>query len=121
MKRRAFLQRAAITMSALVAAAGTSFRTGKVQAAESAESSSTATRDDVPKVGILVFEGVQIIDFAGPYDVFGEAGYDVFTVAATKGPLTTVMNLSITPRYSFADAPQPDVLLIPAATLANGC
>jgi len=70
-----------------------------------------------PRVAILVFEGVQIIDFAAPYEVFGEAGYDVFTVGATKVPIETNMHLTITPRYSFADAPKPDVLLLPGGNI----
>ncbi|HEY4214625.1 MAG TPA: DJ-1/PfpI family protein [Steroidobacteraceae bacterium] len=72
-----------------------------------------------PRVAILVFPGVQIIDFAAPYEVFGEAGYDVFTVGATREPLNTNMHLTITPRYSFADAPRPDVLLVPGGNI-NG-
>ena len=70
-----------------------------------------------PKVAILVFPGVQIIDFAAPYEVFGEAGYDVFTVGAAREPVSTNMHLTITPRYSFADAPRPDVLLLPGGNI----
>ena len=70
-----------------------------------------------PKVAILVFPGVQIIDFAAPYEVFGEAGYDVFTVGATREPVSTNMHLTITPRYSFADTPRPDVLLLPGGNI----
>ena len=78
---------------------------------------SSAAIQAQPKVAILVFEGVQIIDFAAPYEVFGQAGYDVFTVAASTAPLNTNMNLVITPRYSFANAPKPDVLLIPGGSI----
>jgi putative intracellular protease/amidase len=117
--RRAFLRRAAFTVGALGAAAGTSFRTGKVRAAESGENHPMPTREAVPKIGILVFEGVQIIDFAGPYEVFGEAGYDVFTIGASRSPLNTVADLTITPRYSFADAPQPDVLVTPGGNVGQ--
>ena len=70
-----------------------------------------------PKVAILVFEGVQIIDFCGPYEVFGQAGYDVFTVAATPAPLLTAMKLRITPTYAFGASPKPDILLIPGGDI----
>ena len=33
------------------------------------------------KAAIFVFDGVQIIDFAGPYEVLGQANIDAFTVA----------------------------------------
>src|SRR5262249_9100003 len=39
---------------------------------------------DRKRVAILVFEGVQIIDFSGPYEMFGASGAEVFTVAAAK-------------------------------------
>ena len=65
------------------------------------------------KVAILVFDGVQIIDFTGPYEVFGSADFDVYTVAEKKDPVTTSMRLTVVPKYTFADAPQPDVLVVP--------
>jgi hypothetical protein len=43
----------------------------------------------------------------------------VFTVGATKAPINTNMNLTITPRYSFADAPKPDVLLTPCGDIGD--
>jgi putative intracellular protease/amidase len=64
-------------------------------------------------VGILVFDDAEIIDFTGPWEVFGAAGFDVYTVAATKTPITTAMGMTVVPRYTFADAPQPAVLLVP--------
>jgi putative intracellular protease/amidase len=64
-------------------------------------------------VAILVFDGVEIIDSMGPYEVFGAAGCDVYTVAATKDPVTSAMGLKVVPAYTFADAPQPDVLVVP--------
>ncbi len=68
---------------------------------------------DQKRVAILVFTGTEILDFTGPYEMFGAAGCDVYTVAATKDPITTAMGLTVVPKYSFADAPQPDVLVVP--------
>ncbi len=65
------------------------------------------------KVGILVFNGVQIIDSMGPFEIFGAAGFAVATVAETADPVTTSMGLTIVPAYSFADAPRFDVLVVP--------
>jgi len=65
------------------------------------------------KVAILIFDGVQIIDFTGPYEVFGSADFDVYTVAETTAPVTTSMRLTVVPKYTFANAPQPDVLVVP--------
>lgn len=65
------------------------------------------------EVGILLFDGVQIIDFSAPYEVFGAAGFGVVTVSADGRPVTTAMGLRVTPDHSFADAPPFDVLLVP--------
>jgi len=71
------------------------------------------------KVALLVFTGVQIIDYTGPYEFFGAAGFDVYTVAESKEPITTAMGMSVLPKYSFADVPQPDVLVVPGGGI-NG-
>ncbi|HKV09023.1 MAG TPA: DJ-1/PfpI family protein [Thermoanaerobaculia bacterium] len=66
-----------------------------------------------PTVAILVFEGVQIIDFTGPYEVFGQAGFSTITVAPSAGPIHTSMGLEVTPSHTFANAPEADILLLP--------
>jgi len=65
------------------------------------------------KVAILIFNGTEIIDYTGPWEVFGAANYDVYTVAETKEPVTTAMGMKVVPSYTFGDAPQPDILLVP--------
>jgi putative intracellular protease/amidase len=65
------------------------------------------------KVAILIFNGVQIIDYTGPFEVFGQAGLDVFTVSTSTNPITTSMGMKVIPKFSLEDAPQADVLLIP--------
>lgn len=64
-------------------------------------------------VAILMFDEVQIIDFAAPYEVFGQADYDVFTVSESGESITTALGLSVTPRYSFKTMPQADAILVP--------
>ena len=71
------------------------------------------------KVGIVIFNGVEIIDYTGPWEVFGTADYEVYTVAGTKEPVTTAMGMTVVPKYTFADAPQPDVLLVPGGDVAG--
>jgi putative intracellular protease/amidase len=68
-------------------------------------------------VGILIFTGVEIIDYTGPYEVFGAAGFNVYTVAETRDPITTAMGMSVVPKYTFADAPKPDVLVVPGGAI----
>jgi len=65
------------------------------------------------KVAVVLFNGVEIIDSMGPYELFGAAGYNVYTVAKSKDPITSAMGVTMVPKYSFADAPQPEVLVVP--------
>lgn len=71
------------------------------------------------RVGILLFDGVQIIDFAGPYEVFGDAGFGVTTVSHDGAPVTTAMGLKVTPDTDFASAPAFDVLLVPGGDVGD--
>ncbi|HET8948759.1 MAG TPA: DJ-1/PfpI family protein [Candidatus Polarisedimenticolia bacterium] len=70
-------------------------------------------------VAILVFNGVQIIDYTGPYEVFGQGGYRVFTVAEEKKPLRTAMGMTVVPEYAFADAPKADILVVPGGDVSG--
>jgi putative intracellular protease/amidase len=65
------------------------------------------------KVAILIFNNVAMIDYAGPYEVFSHAGYNVYAVAVTKHSIRSEEGLEVVPKYSFADAPQADILIIP--------
>jgi putative intracellular protease/amidase len=68
-----------------------------------------------PRIAILVFDSIQLFDFMGPYDVLRRDN-DVYLVSE-KPVIETyggaVPSLKITPQYTFANAPQPDVLVIP--------
>jgi putative intracellular protease/amidase len=65
------------------------------------------------KVAILIFDNVAMIDYAGPYEVFNHAGYNVYAVAATKHSIHSEEGLEVVPKYSFDDAPQADIVVIP--------
>lgn len=71
-------------------------------------------------VAILIFEGVEPLDVVGPYEAFicaqdadGREAFDVGLVAATAAPVTGEGRFVMTPRWSFADMPVPDILLVP--------
>lgn len=67
-------------------------------------------------VAILLFSHAQVLDYAGPYDVFTSAGsknFNVYTVGATKAHIITMPNLSVNPQYSILNSPKPDILIIP--------
>jgi len=65
---------------------------------EQGSAAAVPARDDRRKVAILIFNGVEIIDSMGPYELFGAAGYDVYSVAETKEPVTSAMGMTMVPK-----------------------
>jgi putative intracellular protease/amidase len=74
-------------------------------------------------VAIVLYEGVEILDFAGPAEVFHAAGrfgragteraFRVYTVAASREPITSQGFVRIVPEFTFEDAPAPDLVVFP--------
>lgn len=71
------------------------------------------------QVGIILFDGVEIIDFGAPYEVFGSAGFGVTTLSADGKAVTTAMGLKVMPDRAFAGAPAFDVLLVPGGDVGD--
>lgn len=74
----------------------------------------------IRNVAILIFDDVEVLDFAGPFEVFGVAGHSqnekpfhVYTVAERIGTISARNGLNINPTYSLHNCPQPDILLVP--------
>jgi len=76
-------------------------------------------------VAIYLFPDAEVLDFAGPYEVFTTASrvfrrerprlpepFTVFTVARETGSVTARAGLVVQPDYTFANHPPMDVLLI---------
>lgn len=68
-------------------------------------------------VGILLFPGVEIIDFTGPYEVFEAAGAKVITITEDGKPITAGGSLKITPDYSFDNFPGADIIVLPGGNV----
>jgi transcriptional regulator GlxA family with amidase domain len=66
--------------------------------------------------GILLFDDMEELDFAGPLEVFAMAkkeGDRVVTIAETEGPVRGNLGLRVLPDHTIADAPPLDVLVVP--------
>lgn len=80
-------------------------------------------------VAIMVFEEVEVLDFAGPYEVFSVAGLEMpkrpyapfftYTVGLTEQTVSTTGGLRVTPHYSYQNCPAPDILLVPGGNGAR--
>ena len=74
-------------------------------------------------VAIVLWNGAEILDWAGPAEVFAAAGniaehagaraFNVYTVSKTKDPIVTQGFVDVQPDYSITDAPKPDVVVFP--------
>ena len=75
-------------------------------------------------VAFVISKGAVVIDFAGPWEVFEnatipgrdmmESAFEVYTVAETLEPIRASGGLKVVPNYTFQNAPQPKLIVIPA-------
>jgi putative intracellular protease/amidase len=74
-------------------------------------------------VAVLVFDHMEILDFAGPAEVFdmvaGSRAFNVYTVAETDRPIVSQGFVKITPQYTIANCPAPDVVVIPGGNTTD--
>lgn len=71
-------------------------------------------------VTILLFDEIEVLDFAGPFEVFGVASklqdnqpFNVVTVATSRATIRAVNGLKLLADYTLEDCPLPDVLIVP--------
>jgi transcriptional regulator GlxA family with amidase domain len=74
------------------------------------------------RVVILLFDDVEVLDFAGPFEVFSLAGrragrgdpvFTVSTVAASRGPIVARNGLTVVPHFTIADCPPAELFVVP--------
>lgn len=77
-------------------------------------------------IGILIFDGVDLLDSGGPYEVFltasrlavrdGEAPpFEVLTIGLERAPVTSYGGLALIPQVTVAEVDRLDVLIVPGA------
>ena len=69
-------------------------------------------------VAVLIYEKVDLLDIAGPFDVFAVSSnwgkdFNVYTVGEEQRPVKTVSGLTLYPKYSFDNCPVADILIVP--------
>lgn len=74
-------------------------------------------------LAILIFDDVEVLDFAGPFEVFSVTNelndyklLNVFTVALTKDPVVAKNGLKVIADYTLDNCPGPDCLIIPGGS-----
>ena len=71
-----------------------------------------------PTIGILIFDGVEELDFVGPWEVLASAalerpGTRVLLIAERDGPVTCAKGMRVLPDATTEDSPRLDVVLVP--------
>ena len=77
------------------------------------------------RVAIYIFPNMEVLDFAGPFEVFTTASrvhglrnpdqpalFEVYTIAQSAGAVQARAGLRVLPDYTFASSPQPNLLLV---------
>ena len=65
-------------------------------------------------IGMLLFPNFTLLDFSGPYEVFGRLpGARCYIVAANLEPVRTDQGIKVTPDTSYANAPALDLIFVP--------
>src|SRR5262245_51735724 len=75
------------------------------------------------RAAFLISDEATVIDFCGPWEVFQdvmlhEGGmrhpFKLYTVAESRKPVRVTGGMQIVADYTLEDAPQPDILVVPA-------
>ncbi|WP_041962945.1 DJ-1/PfpI family protein [Sulfurospirillum cavolei] len=82
------------------------------------------------RIGIYIFDQVEVLDFAGPFEVFTtatrvflkhekgtNAPFEVVTIARTKAAIRARAGLVIAPDFTIDNHPKLDALLIPGGVV----
>ena len=77
------------------------------------------------RVGILIFHDVEVLDFAGPFEVLSvtrldearrreePSPFEVLLVADQAGPVTTTGGMQVIPHHTLESCPPLDILVVP--------
>jgi transcriptional regulator GlxA family with amidase domain len=80
---------------------------------------------DRKRVGIVLFENIEVLDFCGPFEVFSAvrlnedkrrekpSPFEVLLVAEHPDPVVTTGNMRVIPHSTFANCPRLDILVVP--------
>ena len=77
------------------------------------------------RVGIVLFENIEVLDFCGPFEVFSvthlneerrreePSPFEVLLVAEKNDPVVTTGGMKVIPDHTFESCPKLDILVVP--------
>ena len=97
-----------VSVLLLLALASGRSRAADPPAADAHEPASPGT------VAFVLTDNANVIDFAGPWEVFQDTSFNLYTVSDSLNPVSMTGGLQVVPHHTFADAPAPDVVVVGA-------
>ena len=81
-------------------------------------------QSDLKNVAIFIHDGVEILDFAGPGEVFAatrtdRGAFNVYTVSISTEPIMSQGFVKIIPEFDLQTAPQPDIIVLPGGNTGS--
>lgn len=126
MKRREFISQSAGLGVVIATTSVPNVLAGNFLTSEKASKLAAPVKGKIP-VAFAISDGVTVIDFAGPWEVFQDVmmpqrgpdhddhmPFELFTVSEKTEVLAGSAGLKLVPDYTFDSAPQPKVIVVPA-------
>lgn len=128
MERRQFLSTGAAATTAILSGASGPARAEEATAKPKPVPDELKLRpsEDTMDVAFCISQGSNVIDMAGPWEVFQDvtvgtrSPFRLFTVSEKKDPVRATGGLHLIPDHTFADAPMPRVVVVPAIRGTEG-
>lgn len=76
-------------------------------------SAQPVNREGKMNVALFVPNGAELLDFAGPGEVFSNAGFNTYVIGFTEEPFVSQGFMKVVPNYSYKNCPKPDIIMIP--------
>ena len=77
------------------------------------------------RIGIVIFEDIEVLDFCGPFEVFSvtrldeerrreePSPFELLLISQFNQPVTTTGGMKVLPHFTFDDCPALDILVVP--------
>ena len=77
------------------------------------------------RVGIVIFDEIEVLDFCGPFEVFSvtrlneerrreePSPFEVLLISQFNQPVTTTGGMKVVPDFTFDNSPASDILVVP--------
>jgi putative intracellular protease/amidase len=70
-------------------------------------------QSDALNVAIVLYNGIELLDFSGPGEVFAATkGFNTYTVAISKDAIVSQGFVKVMPEYTIFNCPDPDIVVL---------